>query len=153
MGACRTEEQKAEGEKTPERVVVQRYTFSRSERLRKSSDFDRVYSSGKRSTSSTLTVIFDVSPAGATRVGLSVGRRIGKAVVRNRVKRLLREAFRLNKNRVKKGHDIILVARKGVEELNFREVEAQVMDLFGRGGLLVPETEESKGPGPAPNAG
>jgi len=132
---------------------VQRYTFSRSERLRKSSDFDRVYSSGKRFTSSTLTVIFDASPVGATRVGLSVGRRIGKAVVRNRVKRLLREAFRLNKHRVKKGYDIILVARKGVEELNFRQVEALVMDLFGRGGLVVPETEESKGPGPAPNAG
>jgi ribonuclease P protein component len=68
------------------------------------------------------------------------------------VKRLLREAFRLNKNRVKKGHDIILVARKGVEELNFRQVEAQVMDLFGRGGLLVPVTEDSNTPGPAPEA-
>lgn len=136
LGSRHREKQKAEREKTPDRVVVERYTFSRPDRLRKAADFDRVYSRGKRLASSELKLIFASSPAGTTRLGLSVSRRIGKAVVRNRVKRLLREAFRLNKHQVKKGYDILLVARRGVEELKFRQVEMLLMDLLGRGGLL-----------------
>ena len=138
LGARRPEEQKAEGEKTPDRVAAERCTFSRSDRLRRTADFDRVYSSGKRHASRELTLIFAPSPAGTTRLGLSVGRRIGNAVVRNRVKRLLREAFRLNKHQVKKGYDILLVARKGVGDLTFRQVEMLVMELFRNGGLLEP---------------
>ena len=118
---------------------MQRLTFSRSERLRRAADFDRVYSNGKRVAAVSLLLIFCSSPSQTTRLGVSVGRKIGKAVVRNRVKRLLRECFRLNKHKIKKGYDILLVARKGVEELKFAQVEGLVLDLFRRGGLLVEE--------------
>ena len=73
-------------------------------------------------------------------MGLSVSKKIGNAVVRNRVKRLLRETFRLNKHELKKGYDILLVARRGVKGLKFRQVEAVVLDLFRRGGLFVEES-------------
>lgn len=118
-----------------------KFSFSCRERLRKTADFNRVYSNGRRVAHSSLVLIFDASPTELTRLGLSVGKRIGGAVVRNRVKRLLREAFRLNKYRLKKGYDILLVARKGVEDLTFREMEVQVLGLFRRGGLLTEATE------------
>lgn len=149
LGSRHPEKQTAQREKAPDRVVVERYTFSRSDRLRRTADFDRVYSSGKRLASFELKLIFAPSPVGATRLGLSVSRRIGNAVVRNRVKRLLREAFRLNKHQVKKGYDILLVARKGVEDLKFRQVEMLVMELFRKGGLLEPRMGGSERGGAA----
>lgn len=116
--------------------MKRRFRFSRRQRLKKVSDFNRVYSEGRRIASWSLILIFGASPVEVTRLGISVSKKIGKAVVRNRVKRLLREAFRLNKHKLKKGYDILLVARKGVESLKFQEVEAQVLELFRRGGLL-----------------
>jgi ribonuclease P protein component len=125
------------------------FSFSRSERLRNTADFDRVYSIGKRIASASLVLISDASPADVTRLGISVSRKIGKAVVRNRVKRLLREAFRLNKHRLKKGYDILLVARKGVEDLKFRQIEVQLLELCRRGGLLVQAIQNSRKETPA----
>jgi len=116
---------------------VRRFTFSRSERLRKTADFDRAYSEGKRIAGSYAVLFFCPSPSGRTRLGLSVSKKIGKAVARNRVKRLLREVFRLDKHKVKKGYDILLVAREGVAGLSFRQVEEVVIELFRRGGLLA----------------
>jgi len=120
--------------------VGRKFTFSRSERLRRTADFDRVYSEGKRIAGSSLVLFFCRSLPDQTRLGLSVSKKIGNAVVRNRVKRLLREAFRLNKQELKKGYDILLVARRGVEGLKFRQVEAVVLDLFRKGGLLLEES-------------
>jgi len=137
VGPRYIETQEAERKKTPGGVAVRKLTFSRSERLRRSADFDRVYSEGKRVASPALILFLGPSPAENTRLGVSVSKRIGGAVTRNRVKRLLREAFRLNKHRLKKKYDILLVARAGVRGLNFHRVEAAVLDLFRRGGLLV----------------
>lgn len=61
-------------------------------RLKKAKDFDRVFKAGKRAFTNRLTLIY--YPAGTIKFGFAVGKKHGKAVVRNRVKRLLREAFR-----------------------------------------------------------
>ncbi len=153
LGARDTETKKAERKKTPGGVVAREFTFSRSEKLRRTADFDRAYSEGKRIVSSSLVLFFFHSPSEKTRLGVSVSKKIGKAVVRNRVKRLLRETFRLNKHELRKGYDILLVARRGVERLKFREVEAAVVDLFRRGGLLVERRRSRAGDEPSVGEG
>ena len=62
--------------------------------LRRSSDFDRVFRLGRRTRSGPITVIVAPGPSDATRLGLVVGRKVGGAVERNRVKRRLRHAMR-----------------------------------------------------------
>ena len=93
----------------------------RRPRLSRSADFQRVYRQGD-SISSRHFVLYafprDEGEAAAdVRLGVSVGRRVGGAVERNRVKRLLREAFWALPERVSDSHDYVVVARRGAAEL------------------------------------
>jgi ribonuclease P protein component len=96
-------------------------------RLSRSAEFERVYRQG-RSVGNRFLVLyaFPRTSAGSAdpegpRLGLSVSRKIGGAVDRNRVKRLLREAFAVEGERVPADHDVVLVARPDARELAKRE--------------------------------
>jgi ribonuclease P protein component len=85
-------------------------------RLSRSAEFDRVFRQG-RSHANRVLVLYGfpradaASPEAEPRLGLSVSRRVGGAVERNRVKRLLREAFEQEAARLPAGHDVVIVAR------------------------------------------
>lgn len=98
---------------------------ARRRRLSRSGDFDRVYREGSSSANRFLVVYSfsareDESPD-AARLGLSVGRKIGKAVTRNKVRRAVREAFWDLPELIQPGRDYVIVARPGVEGLLERE--------------------------------
>jgi ribonuclease P protein component len=113
-------------------------------RLSRSSDFQRVYRQGSSTASRFLVVHYFIQPVGATqrgpRLGLSVSKKLGGAVVRNRVKRLLREAFRGCEERLPKDYDYVLIARPQLTDLldsaDRGAVPAAVRDVFERAGLL-----------------
>lgn len=89
----------------------------RRRRLSRSGDFDRVYREGDSRGNRFLVVhSFDSGEQGP-RLGISVGRRIGKAVQRNKVKRALREAFWSLPGELPAGRDFVIVARPGAEGL------------------------------------
>jgi len=75
-----------------------------------------------------------------SRYGLSVSKRVGKAVTRNRVKRLLREVLRLTP--LEPGWDIIFIARSGAASASYAEIEKSVVSLLSRARLLRKEDEE-----------
>ena len=87
---------------------------SKRGRLSRSAEFDRVFRQG-RSHANRVLVLYGFpragEPATLPRLGLSVSRRVGGAVERNHVKRLLREAFEQELARLPEGHDIVIVAR------------------------------------------
>lgn len=118
-------------------------------RLSRSSDFRRVYRQGS-STASRFLVLYSFrrSPEAGDegpRLGLSVSKKLGGAVVRNRIKRLLREAFRACEGRLAKEYDYVVIARPQLTELIARDdkgaVEQALRELLQRAGLLVAEVD------------
>jgi ribonuclease P protein component len=114
---------------------------ARRRRLSRSGDFDRVYREGN-SRGNRFLVLYsfpreDDSADGA-RLGLSVGRKVGKAVTRNKVKRAVRESFWELADALEAGHDYVIVARPGVEGLLEREgqegVQASLAELVSSPG-------------------
>jgi ribonuclease P protein component len=98
---------------------------SKRGRLSRSAEFDRVFRQG-RSHANRALVLYgfpraDEKPPAPPRLGLSVSRRVGGAVERNHVKRLLREAFEQELARLPQGHDIVIVARPEAKVLAERD--------------------------------
>jgi ribonuclease P protein component len=119
---------------------------SKRRRLSRSADFERVYRQG-RSKANRFLVLYefpreDVGGEDGPRLGLSVSRRVGGAVARSRVKRVLREAFSLESAALAPGTDYVVVARPSVRELDEREgmtgVRAALAELIEALGLRAP---------------
>ena len=76
---------------------------------------------------------------GTNRVGITVSKKLGKAHVRNRVRRRLREVYRLNEEQFQPGWDIVVVARSRAVEANFSKLTESYLSLAARAGILVSE--------------
>ena len=106
---------------------------SRDQRLRRRADFDLVRSRGKRVSDQLFVLTVAQSDLPQTRWGLAVSRRVGTAVVRNKVKRRIRESIR--DMRCAPGMDVIVSARPAVAEAGSRSVRESLHQLAGRAGL------------------
>jgi ribonuclease P protein component len=119
---------------------------SRRQRLSRSAEFDRVYREG-RSHANRYLVVYSFPRGGddarEARLGVSVGRKVGGAVERNRVKRLLRDAFWAVADELPDGHDFVVVARPESGELASREgepgIEQSLRELLEKAGFARSE--------------
>ena len=102
-------------------------------------EFRRLYSKGKSAVSPCLAIYCRRNRRENNRLGITVGTKLGKAVVRNRVRRRLREAYRVNEDRFASGWDIVVVARVRAAHVSYRELERNLFKLSGRLGLLCRE--------------
>ena len=111
-----------------------RATFHRSMRLLRHSDFERVYKEGRRHFSTSLTAFYltrqeEKNPEGL-RVGFTVGRALGGAVQRNRMKRRLREAVWLSKAPLEVNVDVVINPKKSLLAVDFQAVLNEVQRAF-----------------------
>jgi len=117
--------------------------MQRSFRLRRSADFARVRTQGRSWRHPYLTMGVIPNTQTANRFGFVTGRRIGNAVIRNRVRRLLREAVRSFIPKLKISYDITFVARNEIVGQTYNSVRAAVGELFTRAHLIDETKQDS----------
>lgn len=109
-------------------------------RLQKNRQFDYVYRKGTSTVCKNIVMITAKNNSGNLKVGFSVSKKIGKSVVRNRVKRLMRENFRLLIPTVNHAYNYVFVARAGITESDFAGVKRDLLYLLKKANLLAKET-------------
>ena len=110
--------------------------MKRTMTIKENYEFRRMYAKGKSGVSSYLVVYARPNHYGHNRLGLTVGTKLGKAVVRNRLRRRFREIFRLNQSRLKQGYDIIIVGRTRAVNAAYRDLERAFLSCCEKVSLL-----------------
>jgi ribonuclease P protein component len=124
-----------------------RFKFSRSARLSRSSEFRLVKASGKSWTGKYLVLaILMRDTQEPSRIGIIATKRLGNAVSRNQVRRRIREIFRLNQHRIKKGFWVVTIARLSAAKAAFDELQRDWLRLVERASILAPGSHGSHPP-------
>lgn len=100
-------------------------------RLKKKSQFAYIYRKGNKKTTKFLSIFAIPSKFSSYKIGYSVSKKIGKATVRNKVKRRLKEIVRCS-SFPQKHFNYVLMAKEGIENLSFQELQNQVKEIFGK---------------------
>lgn len=93
-------------------------------------DFVNLNRLGERYRRKHFTIIVKRNGLDISRLGITVNRKTGNAVKRNKVKRLIREYFRLNKKRFPRGYDIVIVAKKGADDLIYGNMKEELGEII-----------------------
>ncbi len=117
------------------------FGFPKTERIRKRAEYLRIQSQGRKLFTKSLLAFTvwntappnsAVGPLGPPRLGITVSKRVGIAVVRTRVKRLLREVFRQNKQRLPPGLNLVIVAKADAAQLDYPQTNAEFLEICRR---------------------
>lgn len=106
------------------------------ERLKKSWEFQRAYKNGKKYWDAYFVIYVYNTQFRNSRLGITVSKKVGKSVQRNRVKRLIREAFRMLKVELQQHYDIVVVGRNTACSLSVNQVRDSLYKLFHRASIL-----------------
>lgn len=98
-------------------------------RFHKSADYKKLFDIGEKYHSKHLIVFTLQKNDGPTRLGLTVSRKVGGAVIRNKIKRRLREIFRLNLNSKLKNTDVMILVKKNASILDYRQLNQEIFDI------------------------
>ena len=109
---------------------MESFTFPKEKKILNRADFVKLNRSGKRLHTKNFTLITKQNGQGVTRLGVTVSKKTGNAVERNRVKRRVREFFRLNKTDFPQGYDIVIVAKKDASYLDFWKIKEELGTAF-----------------------
>src|SRR6516162_9513025 len=118
--------------------------FSRSSRLQRAAEFKLVRAFGKTWTGTHLIMAVLYREADLpSKIGIVTTKRLGRAVVRNRIRRRIREIFRLNQHQLRRGHWVVTIARTSSAFASYQELERDWLRLAKRASILAPTSHGS----------
>lgn len=104
-------------------------------KIRKNAEFRAVYRKGKSFSNKILVLYVYKNKKDVNRLGISVSKKVGKSVTRNRIKRLINEAYRNNNNNLKTSFDLVFIARNAANDKSYFEIEEALKNLLNKAGL------------------
>lgn len=119
------------------------FGLPRNRILKKKKDFQAVYSRGKSYANRFLVLYVFRSNGFQGKVGFAAGKKLGNAVKRNRVKRLLRESYRMNQDAIKEGVSLLFVGRKAAVDAGCQDLEKAFLALANKAGIMAGDVEFS----------
>lgn len=126
-GACK---KKKKGQKGAVRIM------QKTESIKLNRDFRWLYNKGDSRAASEIVIYFKKRRREGNRLGLTVSKKVGCAVVRNRIRRLIKENYRLREDRLKSGYDMVIVARSSAASSDFHRIGKAMDYLFHKCGLF-----------------
>ena len=108
------------------------FGYTKGERLLKRRDYTTLSTSGKKVGTHHLLAIYKKNNVGRPRLGVTVTKKVGGAVVRNRIKRQVREYFRLNRHQIKASWDINIIAKKNAATLSPKKLYSSISQIFSK---------------------
>ena len=101
--------------------------FNNTDGIRKDSDFRRVYQKGKSFADRNMVIYTLKNGSNKSRIGISISKKVGKANVRNRIRRYIKESYRLNiDEKIRPGLDIVFIARINSQNAEYRDIEKSI---------------------------
>lgn len=97
--------------------------------IKKTKDFHKVYRKGKSYANSYIVMYVNKTGEDDRKLGISVSKKVGNSVVRHRITRLIRECFRLNKDKFIKGVNIVIIARTGAKDIDYGKMESAMLHV------------------------
>ena len=110
--------------------------------IKRNNDFRRVYSKGKYASSESLVLYYIKNKTGMVRIGITTSKKVGKSVVRNRMRRLVRENIRHIYGQLAPGMDLVIVVRKADPSADFHSIGKELRYLLKKLDILVRENRE-----------
>ena len=107
-----------------------------SQGLKKNTDFKKVYAKGSSLANHYLVLFYKKNEFPYNRVGFSASKKVGKSVVRNRARRLMKESFRKYDLTLVVGYDLVFIARVNIKDASFNEVNKAMFSILKRSKLL-----------------
>ena len=111
--------------------------FNNTDGIKKDSDFRRIYQKSKSFADRNLVIYYMNNNVGKSRIGISISKKVGKANVRNRIRRYIKESYRLNiDSKIKRGYDIVFIARVNSSNSDYKAIEKSIKYITKKANVI-----------------